>query len=558
MDRCVGLAMGPLHHISVPCYSQTEAARNRAAVEQNLGRGAGAGGPKQQEVSGQHWLQMLRCKAHTRLLGVRASAACGHECLGPHTPCALRLARQRVHCASSPVAQVPVYAAPQPRQQRRQWSPPRVDEQAVAREREREERGAAEAAARAGREDAMSAEQRRAVWEEQRAAAERNRRAVQEVRALRIRKRHMQPHGPQQWPGPVPRCRCTPCRLHLAHNVRQCAHVYACLVTRNVDGIRVMHSNPAKASLYTCTLTVACQRMQADRHGGLAEFLGVPSDRGAGQRAAPPEAAGVPRPSGARAGSAGSGSRPGSGAKAGAPAAADISPEARYVQCMITVYTRRKNTVVVSYEMASQDKVTSTAYSLSERCLTLAVTLRSTNLFEGTPFHISPVYPSLSSYSARRQAYLEMRAAAERNRAAVEGRPITPPSAAAAGAGGARPVSPLLKGEHGYSHWRRHRLTAHGQSKVHSHPDHRARCTPQRSTMCRLNMPPCLLPHTFCSSGGRRGLAARHAAPRPAVPPHRPVGRQDGPPGGGTPQAGAGDPRVPEAALAGVARWQVK
>lgn len=209
---------------------QTEAARNRAAVEQNLGRGAGGGVAKPQQ---------------------------------------------------------------EPRQQRRQWSPPRVDEQAVAREREREERGAAEAAARAGREreDAMSAEQRRAVWEEQRAAAERNRRAVQE----------------------------------------------------------------------------------AERHGGLAEFLGVPSDRGAGQRAATPEAAGVRRPSGARAGSAGSGSRPGSGAKAGAPAAADISPE------------------------------------------------------------------------ARRQAYLEMRAAAERNRAAVEGRPITPPTATAAGAGGARPVSPLLK-----------------------------------------------------------------------------------------------------------------
>ncbi|KAG2424096.1 hypothetical protein HXX76_014771 [Chlamydomonas incerta] len=162
-----------------------------------------------------------------------------------------------------------------PRQPRRQWSPPRVDDGGDPARQEAQLGGAAGAGRRG--EDALSAEQRRAVWEEQRAAADRNRRAVHE----------------------------------------------------------------------------------AERHGGIADFLGVPRDEDRAGRGRQPAAA-----------PAAAGSRPGSGAKAAAPAAADISPD------------------------------------------------------------------------ARRAAYLEMRAAAERNRAQVEGgsapKPSTPPA-------GARAVSPLLQ-----------------------------------------------------------------------------------------------------------------
>lgn len=59
--------------------------------------------------------------------------------------------------------------------------------------------------------------------------------------------------------------------------------------------------------------------MQAERHGGIAEFLGVPrEDDRAGKGRQQPAAA-----------PAAGGSRPASGAKAATPVAADISPDAR-------------------------------------------------------------------------------------------------------------------------------------------------------------------------------------------------------------------------------------
>lgn len=66
-----------------------------------------------------------------------------------------------------------------PRQPRRQWSPPRVEDVGDP-AREEAVLGGAAGAGRRG-DDALSAEQRRAVWEEQRAAADRNRRAAHEV-----------------------------------------------------------------------------------------------------------------------------------------------------------------------------------------------------------------------------------------------------------------------------------------------------------------------------------------------------------------------------------------
>ncbi|GIL80611.1 hypothetical protein Vretifemale_9761, partial [Volvox reticuliferus] len=66
------------------------------------------------------------------------------------------------------------------RGQRRQWSPPRVEDADRGKE-QADEVGPGHAGARRHNEDYLSAEQRRAVWEEQRAAAERNRRAVQEA-----------------------------------------------------------------------------------------------------------------------------------------------------------------------------------------------------------------------------------------------------------------------------------------------------------------------------------------------------------------------------------------
>ncbi|PNW87779.1 hypothetical protein CHLRE_01g001800v5 [Chlamydomonas reinhardtii] len=172
-----------------------------------------------------------------------------------------------------PSPEVQVMAGP--RQPRRQWSPPRVEDVGDP-AREEAVLGGAAGAGRRG-DDALSAEQRRAVWEEQRAAADRNRRAAHE----------------------------------------------------------------------------------AERHGGIAEFLGVPrEDDRAGKGRQQPAAA-----------PAAGGSRPASGAKAATPVAADISPD------------------------------------------------------------------------ARRAAYLEMRAAAERNRAQVEGGGAPKPSTPPAG----RPVSPLLQ-----------------------------------------------------------------------------------------------------------------
>ncbi|GFR44775.1 hypothetical protein Agub_g6107 [Astrephomene gubernaculifera] len=75
------------------------------------------------------------------------------------------------------------------RPSRRHWSPPRVEEGARGAAGEDGDEGAAgrggagagAGAGRRGNEDYLSAEQRRAVWEEQRAAAERNKRAAQEA-----------------------------------------------------------------------------------------------------------------------------------------------------------------------------------------------------------------------------------------------------------------------------------------------------------------------------------------------------------------------------------------